>query len=395
MHTHSPLGASGAKRWLACSGSYLLARELAEAGQLSDNSSEFANLGTDAHDAAAECLLNDLEAYEVVSKTYGSHTAGKEIELNALSVFLAECREHMGPDDTVLIEKHIDLPNLHPLMRGTMDFASYRPHKRLVVRDYKNGAGVAVDAEENDQVLYYAFLVASSLSLSQKENGEFPVSIGIVQPRIAGAEPVKTWETTLGHVLAYGVQTLLPKMRQLSTKQDISEDDFVTGEHCQFCPVLLECPKTSAAFETFSEAEDPDMLTDAELSGYYDRKDAARRFMTALEAKVKGRLMDKDNKITTAKLVKPRADRVWSDVAAPMLIENLGDEAFNPRVLKSPAQIEALGSRGKELAKELAYKPDNPGFSVAHISDKRPAINPVSVADTFKAYEEPTNYEGF
>jgi hypothetical protein len=49
------------------------------------------------------------------------------------------------------------------------------------------------------------------------------------------------------------------------------EDDFKPGTHCQFCPVLIDCPKMQQAFQEYAEADEEfvAMLSDADLDRYY------------------------------------------------------------------------------------------------------------------------------
>jgi hypothetical protein len=94
-------------------------------------------------------------------------------------------------------------------------------------------------------------------------------------------------------------------------------------------------------------------------------REQARRFMKALETTVHHRLVG-GSKIPSAKLVEKKVNRVWKPGAAAALQAAFGDKAFTVPEVKSPAQIEKLSSRGKELALEYGYKPESRhGLSVA------------------------------
>ena len=73
---HSPLGGSGAHRFINCAGSFLTQREQIENGEFEDIPSEFANLGTAAHELAATCLTEGTEPYEHISEEFNGFLAG-------------------------------------------------------------------------------------------------------------------------------------------------------------------------------------------------------------------------------------------------------------------------------------------------------------------------------
>ena len=398
---HSPLGGSGAKRWLNCGGSFLLHRALLEAGEAEDTSSDFAKLGTAAHELASQCLIEEREPWEFIGSEFSGYKVGygeRDINPDAVAVYVNHC-EAIWPRDgkgTVLIEKTIALPELHPDLRGTVDFGYWSPKRGLFLRDYKNGAGVYVSPFDNEQLLYYAFLMVSDSSWLKAGPDDFPVSLGIVQPNNLGVfEEPEIWNTTLGHVVSWGFDVLLPRMTELKKTKDVDASDFVSGEHCQFCPVLLDCPKLQEAFKTFADGtEFVEMLTDAEVSDFYARKEDARRFMSALEKVTYARLVG-GSEIASAKLVAKRGSRAWKDGAQAALVEALGDNAMTAPVLKSPAEIEKLSSRGKALALEFGFMPESSGYSVALAGDKRPAVKPPSNASTFAAFAGSSEYEGF
>jgi hypothetical protein len=61
-----------------------------------------------------------------------------------------------------------------------------------------------------------------------------PVSLGIVQPNFYGIfEAPDVWETTVGFVLDWGMNELLPRMKSLTHTRydDVLEADFIPGEH--------------------------------------------------------------------------------------------------------------------------------------------------------------------
>ncbi|MBA4164331.1 MAG: hypothetical protein C0510_06825 [Erythrobacter sp.] len=397
---HSPLGGSGAHRFMTCAGSFLLHRHQLENDEFENIESEFASRGTAAHELAARAIIENTEPFEYLGEDFGGYLVGWPggISLDATHVYFNEClgivdRQGFG---RVLVEETIHLPDLHPLLRGTVDFGYYNAIA-LWLRDYKNGEGIGVAAGGNRQLLYYAFLMIMADEHLRNLPRDFPCDLGIVQPNFYGIfEEPDTWVTTIGYVLDWGHNELLPRMNALMRAQDIDESDFVPGSHCQFCPVLLDCPKMQQAFREYVEGSEDFvlMLTDEELDRYYSQREYARRFMNALEATVHARLIG-GAKIPSAKLVEKKTNRVWKPGAQAALTAAFGDKAFTPREIKSPAQIEKLSSRGKELALEFGYKPESVGLSVAPISDPRPAAKPKTNAAVFEAHAQRPEELGF
>jgi hypothetical protein len=136
------------------------------------------------------------------------------------------------------------------------------------------------------------------------------------------------------------------------------------------------------------------MLTDTEVSDFYALKEDARRFMTQLEKVAYARLVG-GSELPNAKLVAKRTSRAWKDGAQTAVVEALGNNALTAPVLKSPAEIEKLSSRGKALALEFGFMPESSGYSVALASDKRPGVKPPSNSETFSAFAGSNEYEGF
>jgi hypothetical protein len=403
---HSPLGGSAAHRFMTCEGSFLLQREQILAGQFEQIESEWAKLGTGAHELAAACLKQEREPYEFLGEEFNGYLAGwpDGINLDAVTIYVNEC-QRISRDVCnysgfcCYIEDTIHLPEIHPLLKGTIDFGVAHKKHGIFLRDYKNGEGIGVAAPMNKQLLYYGFLMI--LKILQDGHGldpKMPVSLGIVQPNFYGIfEEPDVWETDVQFVLDWGNNELLPKMRSLSELRVPKEFMvFTPGEHCQFCPVLLDCPKMQEAFEAYYNAEEDfiAMLTDEELDRFYSMREPARRFMKALETTVHHRLVT-GAKIPNAKLVEKKVARVWRPGAAAALKAAFGEKAFTTPEVKSPAQIEKLSSRGKELALEWGYKPESAGLSVAPLTDPRPEAKPKGNADVFASFAQSPEEAGF
>lgn len=402
---HSPLGGSAAHRFMTCEGSFLLQRELIEQGALENIESEYAKLGTAAHELGAKAIATETEPFEFLGEMFNGYLAGWPggISLDAVQIYFSECmgilarrKEH----GHLMIEQTIHMPEIHPLLRGTVDFGFWSMLDGIFLRDYKNGEGIGVSAPGNKQLLYYGYLmILQILAEGQELPRDMRVSLGIVQPNFYGVfEAPDVWETTVGFVLDWGMDELLPRMKTLTLTRydDVLDADFIVGEHCQFCPVLLECPRMQEAFVAYAQADEEfiAMLSDADLDRFYSMREQARRFMKALETTVHHRLIG-GSKIPNAKLVEKKVNRVWKPGAAAALKAAFGDAAFTSPEVKSPAQIEKLSSRGKELALEYGYKPESAGLSVAPLTDPRSEAKPKTNAEVFKGHAKSLEEAGF
>lgn len=403
---HSPLGGSAAHRFMNCEGSFLLQREQIEAGTLENIESEYAKLGTGAHELGAKAIATGCEPYEFLGEEFNGYIAGwpDGISLDAVQIYVSECfrilaeRKEQGH---MLLEETIHLPEIHPLLRGTVDFGFWSFLDGIKLRDYKNGEGIGVRAPGNRQLLYYGFLMVSKILADGHDLPlDMPVSLGIVQPNFYGIfEEPDVWETTVKHVMDWGMTELLPRMNTLyGTPRDgwFDEELFRPGDWCQFCPVLLDCPKMQQAFVAYAQADEEfiAMLTNEELDHFYSMREQARRFMKQLETTVHARLVG-GSSIPSAKLVEKKTARVWRPGAAAALQAAFGDKAFTKPEIKSPAQIEKLSSTGKTLALEWGYKPESAGLSVAPLSDPRPEAKPKTNANVFAAFEQSPEQAGF
>src|SRR5690606_21948307 len=124
---------------------------------------------------------------EFLGEEFNGYVVGSPggISLDAVHAYFNECmgilaaRKERG---NVLIETTIHLPEIHPLLRGTVDFGFWSSLDGIFLRDYKNGEGVGVAATNNRQLLYYAFLMVMNDAWLRAGPRDTHVSLGIVQP---------------------------------------------------------------------------------------------------------------------------------------------------------------------------------------------------------------------
>ena len=149
---HSPLGASGAYRWMPCPGSVGMAKQIPR-----PESSEYALEGTCAHTVAAACLedtSHGREPWQMIGwhdKETG-FTVTSEMSL-AVCDFVFAIRDQHPNLDANNVEHSFHCPGIHPDFHGTADFWGI-VGRTLHVWDYKHGQGIAVAVKHNPQTMY-------------------------------------------------------------------------------------------------------------------------------------------------------------------------------------------------------------------------------------------------
>jgi len=393
LAAHSPLGASGAARWMRCPGSVTLSYGVP------DEESDDAALGTAAHALASACLEANVDAWEEIGwyvfggkiiyppddpMVLGMHmgTSSVSVELvdqdmaDAVQVYLDFIRKSFPDRDqgNHWVERRFHCPELHELFYGTADDVYFdEPRRTLHVTDYKHGIGIVVDAPWNAQALYYAVGALANLDLWHKVDH---IVIHIVQPRGWHVDgDVRSWGCTIAELKNWLVAELLPAMDKAMVSRET-----VGGEHCRFCPARRRaCPAMGEAFKNLEETMDQ---LEKEPARVLTSKEQAR-FLDSLDmAKIAGKAIEKDvfNKINAGKkvpgrkIVSGKANRQFKVGAVAALEKQFGDEAYVERTIRSPAQIDKLPG-GKAFTTRYAFKPPVGGTLVRE-DNSRTAISP-------------------
>ena len=241
MTQHSPLGASGAERWMKCPGSVRLLQHL----QLDESDEEdWTKEGTAAHEAAAWCLEHDEDAWERVGQAHNGITMTAEL-VDPIQTYLDYCRSKTLQKR--FVEYRVSSP-AHPLMFGTLDHGGVGLDASglyVDVDDFKFGAGLYVEIEDKPQLKYYAFCLIDGIE--RQEGRELPptaaVNLTIVQPRITWIDPVRTWSTTVYAIKTWAHGVLIPAMKETELS-----DGLDAGPWCRFCPAKIVCPLLTGMF---------------------------------------------------------------------------------------------------------------------------------------------------
>jgi len=407
---HYEYGASSAKRWTSCLASVRLNKKCPPSAD-----SEWGVEGRDAHELLEQCLVHGVRnasEYVGVSPNVTPEMA-RAVQV-CLDYVYEICAEH--PDAIVSIENKLRVPSsvVPDRMGGTYDVRIYIPSlKWLIIVDYKHGAGIYVEEEDNLQMEMYD--IASIWSMSEPVAR---VTNTIVQPRswVAGGA-VRSADVT--------VERLLWRHNWFEEKAKLTLDPDApfapTPENCRWCPAggYGLCPAvTAVAVATLnSEAKSFEDLNVVGLPDGTKLSIARMAFMLSNEALVTA--LFKNARMTATgfvrnggdfpgfKMVMGTPERAWygtPEVIAQQLMVLLNasiDEVF-PRSLititeaqnrltdlfrhglvQEPGEtkkaFKVRQNKASEMAVEaLAYmtlREPRGGPRLVPISDPRPALN--------------------
>lgn len=365
---HSPVGASGAHRWMVCPHSVKLAEGIR------DEESEHAALGTRAHELAEWCLTGRWDAWEFTGAMEGKVNKDLVDPVQLYVDAVAEAHPERHKTNS-FVELEFYCPALHPFFYGKADFV-YVSHTNRVLHvwDYKHGAGIVVEVDENPQLMYYGTGVLESLGLWGDIDD---VVLHVAQPR--GFHPqgiLRQWSVSTADLRDWARTTLIPAMRNAFVSKETR-----SGEHCRFCPArFAACPQLLADMEELEgmikmiekKEGGAQELTNEQVARYLELFEIAKIVSKAASQTAFQRL-NAGHTIPGFKLGQAKANREWKPGAELELKNKFGKKAYTLPVLKSPAQIETLAG-GEALTARWAFKP-NAGLTVIRSTDPRPAIN--------------------
>lgn len=376
---HAELSASSAERWMTCPGSVSLS-----AG-VPNRSSSFAAEGTAAHHIGAEVLRNKAALSSFLGKT--AKVEGYEIDLSdelleAVQVYVDDSDEDTYEGDVILIEQSFTeaLKKLHPKFGGSGDRVRWRPSTRqLRVTDYKHGAGVPVDVDDNKQLKVYAL---GALLTNPQFNAE-EVEIRIVQPRCDHEQGrCRSYKFPAMDLLDFAGELVEAAKRT----EEFGADLKPSKKACKWCPAnsANKCPaiekETHALVRADFSVIEPEAYSLAQIAEFLEKAPLVEARISAMREFAYQRACAGEE-IPGWKLVDKRATRKWTDdsaVANTALVSGLKDADVYTSKLKSPAQIEKVVGK-KKFAEKFAplVVKESSGHTLAPASDPRP---PAAVA---------------
>lgn len=370
---HSQFSASGAYRWLACPGSVAL---IAKAPPQVE--SDYAIEGTNAHECVEKLLAADNRD---ATAAFLRGKYGKEMVDHANEA-VTNIEARRTKDAILLSETKVSLEFVAPDMFGTVDAAVVELYGRLTVIDFKYGAGIVVDPEDNPQLLYYALGLAHQYDYNFAE-----VAIVIIQPRgQSDAGPVREWVTDIATLKSWAKKFKLAVDRAKAPNAALA-----AGDHCRFCPAAAICPqiskkalgKAKGVFGPLEPSNPPSLLPspadlalslDTNLGEILSGCDELDTWIKAVREYAFSRAQ-KGKPVPGWKLVEKRSIRKWADIeaASKSARKTFGDVAFTEPELLSPAQMEKKVLASDRFI-ELHVTNVSSGVTLVPDSDKRQAV---------------------
>ena len=353
------VGGSTAKRVIGCPGSVALCAKMPP-----KPSSKYADEGTLLHNVMDLILTTNQTPesfagmeYEGIKltqelideKVYPALRALDDIDPNKEMEYATETRVGFGDF----------LPNVF----GSTDLLG-RIGKRAFILDWKFGSGVPVPADDNPQLMFYAAAAMRTPEVQWVFDECDEIECIIVQP-----PSVKRWVTTTKRIKAFEQELAMAvKISQMP------DAPLNAGEHCRWCAAKPTCPKMTGAVDRALAVAvgDIDVM---QISRYLAKADMLEQWVTDLRA-LAHTMLEAGVVVPDWKLVAKRATRQWVDTqeAENYFSKYEGGVVYEPRKLKSPAQMEkALKPFDKKLPEELVVAVSSGSTLVAE-SDPRPAV---------------------
>ena len=374
---HAKYAASASHRWLACPGSIALSAKAPPGRE-----SHYAKEGTDAHLCFEAFLKNHIEGKkwpQAVEKELKKKYPSEMVEhaMNAAKWVTKQ----MTNGEILLSETKVELPRVG---FGTVDAAIIEKADTLTVVDFKYGAGVVVNPENNSQLIYYA------LALAKKYNNDFDtVRLVIIQPRAYGEDMVKEWIVSMNEIADWE-KTFVDGVRACQEAERNPEKYLVPGdEQCRFCPAAVICPELGRKSLKEVQADFDDETGALALPTVATNRlditknlgkmlTACNRLETWIEKLREHALnaMQSGEKVEGWKLVQKRSIRryISPEAAAKAAKKLFGKKAFTEPELLSPAQLEKVIKTKLDSEKFLRkyVTAESSGVTIAAASDPRP-----------------------
>ena len=361
MQHSNIVGGSTAKRVINCPGSVALVQKMPP-----KPSSKYADEGTLLHDTIAEHLatLKPLESF--IGKKNGDQVLTQDL-IDAKLVPALALLDEVDPKQEMIyeVETRVGFGSLLPGVFGSTDFVG-RLGNRAVVLDWKFGDGVAVTAEENEQLMFYAAAAMRTTALQWAFEGAAEIECVIVQPPM-----IRRWTTTPERIAQFEHQ--LVKAVKAAEQPDA---ELKAGEHCRWCAAKPVCPQMTGAVDRALQVQLKE-IDAATLGRYLANADVLEGWITDLRA-LAFQLLEKNIPVPGYKIVQKQARRQWVDDAkAIAALHDMGvprGELFSPEEIRSPAQIEKVLKKRKLALPDDLVKSVSSGTTLASEDDSRPAV---------------------
>jgi hypothetical protein len=355
------VGGSTAKRVMNCTGSVALVAQAPLRG-----SSSYADRGTLLHSAITECLDTGCTPESLIGMTYAEEVLTDDLVTDKLVPALAAL-DDIDPDGVMelMTETEVGFGDYLPGVFGSADLLG-RIGTRAIVLDWKFGDGVAVEATENEQGMFYAAAAMRTPKAAWVFDGATEIEIIIVQP-----PAVKRWVTTKKRIRTF--ELALKRAVKASEKWDAP---LKQGDWCRWCAAKPTCPMFTGAVDRALkiqiDAVDRDMV-----GRYLANADLLEQWITDLRV-LAFEMLNAGASVPGYKLVAKKGRRQWvNEFDVLDRLRELGvhdDEVMTGPELMSPAQVEKVLKPLKLALPDGLAVSVSSGSTLAPESDPRPPV---------------------
>lgn len=369
--THAALSASAAHRWLECTPSAMLEK------QLPDETSVYAEEGSAAHEVAEYKVRNYLGEKNLTIPSVGNFDA-EEIDRHTDTYlqYVTDTIETMRkscPDAVVMVEQRLDFSNYVEGGFGTGDLVIVSDDTVQVI-DLKYGKGVAVSAENNPQMMLYAL---GALNLYDFLYDAKTVKMSIVQPRL---DSISEWEISVSDLKEWAENTLMPKAKLAAQ----GEGEFKAGDHCRFCKLKATCRKRAEVMLETAKHEFaiPAELSDEEIAEVLMIASDLAKWADDVFAYAQAKAINEGKHWNGFKVVEGRSNRKYIDEdKVAEVCRNNGyalSKIYKSTLIGITDMEKLMGKKQfKELLGEYVHKPKGK-LTLVPASDKREEVSTIN-----------------
>lgn len=355
----SIVGGSTAKRVMSCPASVNLC-----AAMPPKPASTYADTGTLLHNVIAECLDKNLLPENFLGTKYNDIVLTPELMEDKLWPAL-QSLDLIDPNKEMeyAVESKVGFGDVLPGVFGSTDLLG-RMGNRVIVLDWKFGDGVAVEAEESPQLMFYAAAAMKTPALSWVFDGAEDLELIIVQPPY-----VKRWVTSFDRIRQFE--------RELMYAVKLSQGEnppMKSGEHCRWCAAKPTCPLMTGAVDRALHSK-IQALDSTQLGAALMKAELLEQWISDLRA-LALQSLENGGSVPGYKLVAKRATRKWVDeeAAKTALLQHLPESELMETALLSPAQVEKKLKKLKLALPEGIVASISSGSTMASEDDPRPAV---------------------
>lgn len=349
---HSNFSPSSAHRWVNCQVSLQEVPGLDYVMELEEGESEFARDGSAKHALGEWALSNNQNPVDALLMERAFHGVTVTTDMvEAADVYVDTVRELMKDEtyNIMELESRVYVQEIHEDMYGTLDVRLFSEAKRhLIIGDAKFGWEI-VEAAGNWQLRSYA--IGAVRELEDQGYEIDTVTVFICQP--ADKEHPYKW-TTYNRSELKGFAKTLRRATKGSTLKP--------GSWCRYCRRSTACTGPGSLdeyargvlpYELHTPEDFDDLIarqTPEKVAEILDRQEVVKIWFAAAAAWAK-QLMILGRDVPGYCLRDSQGNRDYRDINASerVLHAEYGDDIYEPRVLRSPAQIEKVFPGAKIL----------------------------------------------